>query len=177
MTGMDHSEIKEKIDIIHYICNITGVYDRNIWWEQVHPGLAPAQKQRLTTLYWEQIMATTTVKPHAHEVLTTLKEKKITLVLLTDFDGESFSKRDRIASLPIISCFDMIVVAGEDTEQIKPAVQPYMYIMTRLGVSPEEVLMVGDKPEVDLAGADLLDINTLLIQGTMDITGLTPHIL
>jgi putative hydrolase of the HAD superfamily len=165
MTDMSYSNLKGEIDTIHHTCNLTGVYDRNIWWEKVHPGLTPAQKQYLTNIYWEQIMATTAVKPHAHEVLHTLKEKKITLVLLTDYDGKSFSKKERITSLPIIQYFDLVVIAGEDTEKIKPCPEPYTYIMDRIRVSPEEVLMVGDKPDIDLAGADMLGINTLLIQG------------
>ncbi|MGD2247808.1 MAG: HAD family hydrolase [Candidatus Methanofastidiosia archaeon] len=160
-----YSNIKEEIDTIHHTCNLTGVYDRNKWWEKVHPGLALVQKQYLTNTYWEQIMATTTMKPHALEVLHELKEKKIILVLLTDYDGESFSKKERITPLPLIQYFDLVVIAGEDTKQIKPDPHVYTYIMAQIHVPPEEVLMVGDKPDIDLAGADMLGINTLLIQG------------
>lgn len=165
ITDMGYPEIKEEIDSIHYTCNVTGVYDRNAWWEQVFPALTSAQKQNLTDIYWEQIMATTTVKPHALKVLQNLKEKNITLALLTDYDGESFSKKNRLNRLSITSYFDMVVIAGEDTEQVKPAPQPFIYIMTTLEISPEEVLMVGDKPEVDLVGAHFLGINTVLIEG------------
>ena len=164
ITAGSYQLIWETLEKVHYTCNLEGVYDRNKWWELVTPGLSHDEKRELTTLYWETIVETTVVVPYCEELLTFLK-KKVTLVLLTDYDGESYSKRERIASLDIIPFFDLIVIAGEDTKECKPSPQPFIHILKTLDINPHEALMVGDKPEVDLAGAAALGMKTLLLTG------------
>ncbi len=164
ITGVPYEKVWEKMEKIHYTCNLEGIYERNEWWEQFNLGLSHNQKQKLTTIYWKTIVETTTVKPYAEFLLKTLKDK-IKLVLLTDYDGESFSKRERIASLPIVPYFDLVVIAGEDTVECKPSLKPFVYILKTLDINPHETLMVGDKPEVDLAGAHALGMKTLLLHG------------
>lgn len=166
LTGNSLSVIRKKMERIHHDFNIKGVYDRNIWWDQFDAGIPLKGKQALTNLYWKCVIETTHIVPHAEELLMALKQKGLALVLLTDYDGESFSKRERIETLTIISHFDLIVIAGEDTAETKPAATPYTYILDVLHVHPGEVLMVGDKPEVDLEGARALGINTLLVKGS-----------
>lgn len=164
LTSQPSTRVREKMDKIHHDFNVQGVYDRNVWWDEFGP-LSPEEKQKLTDLYWECVIQTTKVKPNAEEVLKTLKERGIILVLLTDHDGKSFSKKKRVSLLPFISAFDLVVIAGDDTAETKPSPSPYVYILERLGLSPEEVLMVGDKPEVDLEGARALGMQTLLVEG------------
>ena len=45
----------------------------------------------------------------------------------------------------------------------KPAPEMYKIAMERLGVIPEEVLVVGDRPETDIAGAQALGCRTALV--------------
>jgi putative hydrolase of the HAD superfamily len=165
MTGSPYEAIRKKIEEIHYRSNVESIYERNKWWEQVDPTLSLQEKQRVTTLYWDCVVKTTYVKPYAMELLRALKERKVKLVSLTDYDGESYSKKERIRSLPIMAYFDMVVIAGDDTDEPKPSAQPYQHILRALKLPPSEVLMVGDKPEVDLEGARALGINTLLLEG------------
>ncbi len=159
-----YDEIWKKMEEIHYRFNIEGVYDRNRWWEQFSPELSLQEKQRLTNLYWEWVIATTSVKPYAEDVLSILK-RKYELILLTDHDGESFSKRERICSLSIVPYFDLVVIAGDDTETTKPSLEPFLFILKTIRLPPQEVLMVGDKPEVDLEGARAIGMHTLLVEG------------
>jgi len=139
----------------------------------------------LTNVYWHHIVTTTYLKPFAELLLKTLKQKGLTLVLLTDYDGESFSKRERINLLPIISFFDLVVIAGDDTAETKPSSEPYTYILETLQLAPHQVLMVGDKPEVDLEGARDMGMKTLLLKGdygdewdhtVTDLPGVLAHI-
>ena len=164
LTTIPLQKVTEKVEKIHYTSNLLSMYDRNEWWAFVDPGLSPHERQQLTTLYWETIVETTTVAPYCEELLTFLKEK-VTLVLLTDYDGESYSKKERIASLSILPYFDLIVIAGEDTKECKPSPQPFIHILKTLDMNPHQTLMVGDKPEVDLAGAERLGMKTLLLTG------------
>ena len=163
--GKPYEYIRKKLEHIHYTFNIQSVYDRNIWWEQFNPDLPLQEKQRLTDLYWKCVIETTRVKKHADTLLKTLKQKGLLLVLLTDHDGKSFSKKERVRILPIVSYFDLIVISGDDTKETKPSPEPFLYILDRLQVTPQDVLMVGDKPEVDLEGARALGMETLLLEG------------
>ena len=165
LTGESYEDTRRKMEHIHYQFNVQSIYDRNIWWEQFNPDLPLEEKQRLTDLYWRCIVETTYVKEYGEGLLKTLKEKGLILVLLTDYDGESFSKRERVKSLSITGYFDVVVIAGDDTEKTKPSQEPYVHILEILGVNPDEVLMVGDKPEVDLKSADALGMKTLLVEG------------
>lgn len=186
LTKIPYDDVRKKVDYIHYTCNIKSIYDRNVWWDQIDPGLSEEEKQQLTNLYWNLVIKTTYIKPRVEPLLRALKKKGLTLVLLTDHDGKSFSKRERISLLPIVSLFDLVVIAGDDTKETKPSAQPYIHILETLELSPEEVLMVGDKPEVDLAGAHGLGIKTLLLEGeygkewehtAKDLSGVLLHII
>ncbi len=165
LTEMSYEDVRKKVDHIHHTCNVEGVYDRNVWWDHIDPGLSEEEKQQLTDLYWNLVVKTTYTKPHAETLLRTLKEMGLAIVLLTDHDGKSFSKKERISLLSIISLFDMVVIAGDDIEETKPSEKPYLYILETLELNPGEVLMVGDKPEVDLEGARALGMKTLLLEG------------
>ncbi len=185
LTGKPYNAVKAKLDDIHYTFNIKGIYDRNVWWGHIDPHLSDEEKQELTNVYWHHIVTTTSLKPFAELLLETLKQRGLTLVLLTDYDGESFSKRERINLLSIISFFDLVVIAGDDTAETKPSSEPYTYILETLHLAPHQVLMVGDKPEVDLEGARDLGMRTLLLESdygdewdhtVTDLPGVLTHI-
>jgi putative hydrolase of the HAD superfamily len=165
MTGQSYQAVLTRMNHIHYRCNVESVYDRNQWWDEFDVALSPGEKQRLTTIYWKHVMETTRVKPHAEYILSELKKMGLKLVLLTDFDGKSFSKRKRIQNLPIIDYFDLVIIAGDDTRETKPSPQPYSAILQALDIDPRQALMIGDKPSVDLSGAHSLGIHTLLLAG------------
>jgi HAD superfamily hydrolase (TIGR01509 family) len=165
ITGQEYRDVLSRMDLIHYACNIEGIYDRNEWWDEFSNTLPLAEKQALTDLYWKSVMETTQIKPHAEYVLRKLKGMGLSLVLLTDFDGKSFSKQKRLDALPIMEYFDLAVIAGDDTREIKPSPEPFRYILRELQVDPPQVLMIGDKPSVDLSGADSLGMHTLLLVG------------
>jgi putative hydrolase of the HAD superfamily len=165
MTGQPYEAVLTRMDHIHYRCNVESIYDRNVWWDEFAGVLSPEEKQRLTDIYWNHVMKTTMIKPHAEHMLSELKKRGLQLVLLTDFDGQSFSKRKRIQNLPIIDYFDLVVIAGDDTPETKPSPQPYNLILHILDAEPRQVLMIGDKPSVDLSGARSLGMHTLLLVG------------
>ena len=54
------------------------------------------------------------------------------------------------------------MVSFEDTGARKPDAQSFQEILKRLGVTPQESLMVGDWPERDVAGANALGMRTVL---------------
>ena len=66
----------------------------------------------------------------------------------------------RLAALKVADFFD-VVVAFDDTQTHKPAPLPFEVALGRLGLKPEEVMMVGDNRERDVLGARKLGIRTI----------------
>jgi putative hydrolase of the HAD superfamily len=57
--------------------------------------------------------------------------------------------------------FFEVVVAYEDTNKRKPAPEPFLFAIQKLGVKSEETLMVGDWAERDILGAKTLGMITV----------------
>ncbi|MEO0198327.1 MAG: HAD-IA family hydrolase [candidate division WOR-3 bacterium] len=57
--------------------------------------------------------------------------------------------------------FFEVVVAFEDTNKRKPAPEPFLFAIQKLGVAPQETLMVGDWAERDIIGAKTLGMITV----------------
>ncbi|PKK39586.1 hypothetical protein ABB02_01146 [Clostridiaceae bacterium JG1575] len=87
--------------------------------------------------------------PGVQEALTALKEKGYLLGIVTSKRQEMASRS--LACLGLAPFFD-VVVTPENTKEHKPHPAPVLYAMARLGVSPEETLMIGDSPYDLLSG-------------------------
>jgi 4-nitrophenyl phosphatase len=55
------------------------------------------------------------------------------------------------------ACYQMPVISG------KPSPAMYQIILSRLQLSPSEVLVIGDRPETDIAGAQAIGCRTALV--------------
>ena len=62
-------------------------------------------------------------------------------------------------AMKIGNFFD-IVVAFEDTKQLKPSSLPFEAALSKLKIRAEECLMVGDMPHRDIEGARKLGMKT-----------------
>ncbi|MBU0629062.1 MAG: TIGR02253 family HAD-type hydrolase [Nanoarchaeota archaeon] len=95
--------------------------------------------------------------PHTDYVLIKLKSKGIKLGIVTD--APKLKAWIRLMSMKIGNFFD-VVVAYEDTKQLKPSSLPFEAALKKLKLKPEECLMVGDMPHRDVEGAKKLGIKT-----------------
>jgi FMN phosphatase YigB (HAD superfamily) len=55
------------------------------------------------------------------------------------------------------------VVTSEDARAYKPRAEPFLMALDKLGLSPADVIHVGDSPVADLAGAAALGIDTAFV--------------
>jgi len=97
--------------------------------------------------------------PNVVETLRALKGMGMKLGVVTDAPGEK--ALGRLRALGVAELFDA-VVAFEETNRHKPHELPFRKACEKLGVAPSEVLMVGDSPERDIAGAQGLGMLTAL---------------
>jgi putative hydrolase of the HAD superfamily len=92
------------------------------------------------------------VKPYPGmlAVLKRLKKKGLKLAIVSD--APNLKAWLRLTYMDIEEMFD-VVVAFDDTKVAKPASLPFEKAVAELRVKREEVLMIGDRPEKDIAGA------------------------
>lgn len=95
--------------------------------------------------------------PHVYSSLNQLVKLGIKLGILSD--APSKEAWLRLAYLNFHHIFDE-VVTFDDTGERKPSPVPFMAILNKLGVKPEEAVMVGDWAERDIVGASNVGIKT-----------------
>ncbi|MBK7867437.1 MAG: TIGR02253 family HAD-type hydrolase [Ignavibacteriales bacterium] len=95
--------------------------------------------------------------PHVYSSLNQLAKMGIKLGILSD--APSKEAWLRLAYLNFHHIFDE-VVTFDDTGERKPSPVPFMAILKKLGVKPEEAVMVGDWAERDIVGASNVGIKT-----------------
>ncbi|MFN2383368.1 MAG: HAD-IA family hydrolase [Gemmatimonadota bacterium] len=88
--------------------------------------------------------------PHVTSTLMTLLKRGLRLAVVSDAPRREAWLR--LCYLNLHHVFD-VVVTFEDTGERKPSPAPFRLALERLGVAPEEALMVGDWPERDVVGA------------------------
>ena len=96
--------------------------------------------------------------PQVHLALHQLMRRRLKLAVVSDAPRESAWMR--LVYLNLHYVFDE-VVTFEDTGRRKPDPAPFEMVLDRLGVRPEEALMVGDWPDRDMAGAKALGMHTV----------------
>jgi len=96
--------------------------------------------------------------PHVNRTLLTLLKKGLKLAVVSDAPRQEAWLR--LCYLGLHHFFDT-VIAFEDTGERKPSPVPFRLALERLGIEPEEALMIGDWPERDIAGAGELGIHTV----------------
>ncbi|MBI5061567.1 MAG: HAD family hydrolase [Candidatus Aenigmarchaeota archaeon] len=99
------------------------------------------------------------IKRLAKELLAKLR-KNCFVILMTDSDGEKRIKTRRLTHLGVQRFFDFIITS-DDTGHNKPHRSFYETIGDRFRIAPEECIMVGDKPQVDLELAKKLGLTTV----------------
>jgi putative hydrolase of the HAD superfamily len=92
------------------------------------------------------------VKPYPgiNDVLRELKTRGIKMAIVSD--APNLKAWIRLTYMELEEYFS-VVVAFDDTHQKKPAGLPFEKALAELEVKREEVLMIGDSPEKDVAGA------------------------
>lgn len=165
---VDRQRIETELEQIERKKQVRREYDRDKWWSELIERvglrpLEPAQLKELTEIYWNRYSVSNTPFPDAEPLLIYLKRKGYKLGMVTDTDGTPGRKLGRIKNFPLMKYFDAVIVAGEETPLPKPDPAPFLQISSRLGVKPEECVMVGDKPYTDVRGGKRAGIRTIRV--------------
>jgi len=105
--------------------------------------------------------------PYALEILTHLK-KRYRLALLSNTEYRSSETvRDELREAKLDGFFELVVTAL-DAGIRKPNPRMFEIVIEKLGVSPDEAVMVGDIISTDIFGGNRIGMRTVLFQPSED---------
>jgi len=123
-------------------------FDKKVWGGSVEADSKKYFKARsadeIAKIYVEtfsKFIKNTKLMPHTKEVLQKIKEKNLKIGLVTNTFKEPTSKV--LKHHKIIDYFDAIV-SGDEVEHDKPYPDEIIEVCKRLGIEPEDAILVGD---------------------------------
>lgn len=167
---MGVSLLHSKMKLFDDRMNRESRYDRDEWWpiliSEVRSDLIVSQgfARALTIEYWN---AYSQYSPPYSDTITTLNHLRrhgYKLGLVTDTDGTPGLKAQRINKLSFRDFFSVVIVAGEDTPELKPNPTPFLKASESLGITNQSSVFVGDKPFTDIAGAKAAGMKTIHVR-------------
>jgi len=99
--------------------------------------------------------------PSTPRVLTALRERGVTLGVVSNSDGRITSVLERCG----ITHFFQVIVDSHDVGVEKPDPRIFDFALTKAQARPEQTLYVGDIYSVDVIGAERAGIHPILIDG------------
>jgi putative hydrolase of the HAD superfamily len=124
-------------------------------------GMGQHQVDRITAAavnaYLRAKMLRTEPYPGVRPTLVALTKAGLRLGVVTD--APRFKAYQRLDAAGISDFFEVVVTFSDHGER-KPAERPFRTALELLGLPPHQVLMVGDWPERDVAGAQAVGMRT-----------------
>jgi len=100
------------------------------------------------------------VRPYPGTVKTLLKLRERGLKLGIVSDAPSVNAWIRLVEMGIEDFFDVVVTLS-DTGKEKPSKIPFLEAVKKIGINPENILFVGDRPGRDIKGAKAAGMKTV----------------
>jgi putative hydrolase of the HAD superfamily len=145
------------------------LYNRDVWWETLlkQLGLSVLKGPWIhsSTLQYWKIYAR--ASPPFFDTISTihrLKKAGFRLGMVSDSDGTPGMKMKRIRRQPFLKYLETIVVAGEDTPNVKPSRRPFTLVAEQLGLRPRNCVYIGDNPNTDIQGAKGVGMMMILVK-------------
>ena len=120
------------------------------------------------TVEFDQLGEMATLPEGGREVLLRLQEKRLKLVIASNPVWPQMVQRKRLAWAGIEDLDYALVTSIENMSFCKPRLEYFREICTKIGVEPEECLMVGNDPVNDMMGANLGMKTFLVLDGEGD---------
>ncbi|HLP79700.1 MAG TPA: TIGR02253 family HAD-type hydrolase [Acidobacteriota bacterium] len=123
-----------------------------------HGIFQPAFALALEKTYWDAYMKEMYFDPSVADTLQYLRQQGYALGIITDLTARiQLTKLVRSK----ISHFFGAIVTSEEAGHEKPHRAPFVTALTKLGVSAEHAVMVGDNPKSDIYGAKRMGMKTI----------------
>jgi len=145
------------------------LYNRNVWWETLLKQLGLSKLKgpwihETTLRYWKTYAGTSPLFSDTMSTIHRLKKAGFRLGMVSDSDGTPGMKMKRIRQQPFLKFLEIIVVAGEDTPDVKPSRRPFTLAAKRLSLQPRNCVYIGDNPNTDIGGAKGVGMMMILVR-------------
>ena len=145
------------------------LYNRDVWWETLLKQLGLSKLKgpwvhETTLRYWKTYAGASPVFYDTMSTIHRLKKAGFRFGMVSDSDGTPGMKMKRIRQQPFLKSLEAIVVAGEDTQSMKPSRRPFTLIGERLGLRPKNCVYIGDNPNTDIEGAKGVGMMMILVR-------------
>lgn len=163
----DFDKVYSVLGRVERVVERMGLLDRDKIWKHVLSEMELDVKiddqllREWSVTYWTEYMKGP-VFPETIEVLENLSRKYV-LGMVTNTDGLPGIKAKRLEKGGLLKYFKVVVIAGEDTSEIKPSPVPFLRAVELLNVKPWECVMVGDDPVNDISGAKAAGLYAVLV--------------
>jgi len=143
-------------------------FSRKALWQVIytHYNRKPDDETLLRTEqdYWEVVKSLTKPFPETNAVLEQLASE-YRLGLITNTQGQQIPDQHRLSLFPQLErFFELIIVAGENGIPPKPASEPFIICLEKLGITPVEAIYVGDDWRNDICSAKEVGIQPVWLQ-------------
>lgn len=133
-------------------------------------------QEMLRSYGWEPIPG---VQPFddAHEVLAELKTRGYKIGLITNSYQPMWMRDIELEMFDMMKYFDARITSG-DTRFMKPHPAIYWRMLGMLHLTPEEAVFVGDRPENDIQGANMVGMISVHMNPPhvkFDLNGIIPN--
>jgi len=145
------------------------LYNRDVWWETLLKQLGLTKLKgpwihKTTLHYWKTYAGTSPLFSDTMSTIHRLKKAEFRLGMVSDSDGTPGMKMKRIRRQPFLRYLETIVVAGEDTPDVKPSRRPFSLVAKRLDLQPRNCVYIGDNPNTDIEGAKRVGMMMILVK-------------
>lgn len=103
-------------------------------------------------------------RPQLNEILETLKNRGVTLVLFSDYSHI----KERLTALGVDNTLFDLLLSGEDEGALKPHPRPIEIITKKYNISKSEILIIGDRRDSDGECAKKSGIDSIIITENLD---------
>jgi len=108
---------------------------------------------------WEETFRRITAFPGIHELLERLKGQGLKLAVISDLPVER-----KLRFLKLEGLFDC-AFSAEETGYLKPNPEPFLELAGRLGLSPGDIMYVGNNYKYDILGAKEVGMKSAHLTG------------
>ena len=156
--GLPREDVRQKIDAIY---QEQGLEYQRVFDQLLEGELGTIDPKILASgivAYRRARESALVLYPHVQMTLLELAKQGIKLGVVSDAPRAQVWLR--LCSLSLQHVFDA-VVTFDDTRERKPSPGPFRKVLSKLGVEPQDALMIGDWAERDVVGAKSLGMRTV----------------
>lgn len=114
----------------------------------------------LETAYWDGFTCAIELRPGARAFLERLRARGIPVAVVSDLTARI--QLEKLRKMDLAGLVDFLV-SSEEAGADKPAPEIFRLALRKLGLEPQDVVLIGDDAEKDGKGGEGLGIRTLII--------------